>query len=259
MLDKQSVSAAFDRYVSQFNPDTPGILSKQRHSRTVSVLCETLARQLGWLRKDQDLAWVLGLLHDIGRFEQARRFHTFIDYKSMDHARYGVWYLFEKGHIRDFLPDPEPERERILELAILWHNGYAVPSSITGRTRDFALLIRDADKIDLFRVYAGYLEHPEQIWQMSLKDLGSEEISPKVLEEALGEKLVHTEVKKTALDFFTGCLCQLFDFTYGPSLALVRQQGYFQELLDFQPVNPKSARQLESVKEKARRILEGAG
>lgn len=101
MLDKQSVSAAFDRYVSQFNPDTPGILSKQRHSRTVSVLCETLARQLGWLRKDQDLAWVLGLLHDIGRFEQARRFHTFIDYKSMDHARYGVWYLFEKGHIRD--------------------------------------------------------------------------------------------------------------------------------------------------------------
>ena len=76
MLDKQSVSAAFDRYVSQFNPDTPGILSKQCHSRIVSGLCETLARQLEWSPKDQDLAWVLGLLHDIGRFEQARRFHT---------------------------------------------------------------------------------------------------------------------------------------------------------------------------------------
>ena len=121
---------------------------------------------------------MLGLLHDIGRFEQARRFHTFIDYKSMDHARYGVWYLFEQGHIRDFLPDPEPERDRILELAILWHNAYAVPAGVIGKARDFALLLRDADKIDLFRVYAGYLDHPEQVWQVSLEDLGSQAISP---------------------------------------------------------------------------------
>lgn len=255
MMDKQAVSAAFDRYVSLFDPDTPGILSKQRHFRIVCGLCGTLARALGWSREDQDLAWVLGLLHDIGRFEQARRFHTFIDYKSMDHARYGVWYLFEQGHIRDFLPEPEPERDKILELAILWHNAYAVPGGVTGRARDFSLLIRDADKIDLFRVYAGYLDHPEQVWQMSLKDLGRQEISPKVLAEALEKKLVHTEVKKNALDFFTGCLCQIFDFTYAPSLALVRQQGYYQKLLDFQPGNPQSARQLDRVKEKIHEVI----
>lgn len=254
MLDKLSVSAAFDRYVSQFDPDTPGILSKQRHSRIVSGLCETLARQLGWSQEEQELAWVLGLLHDIGRFEQARRFHTFIDYKSMDHARYGVWYLFEQGHIRDFLPDPEPERDRILELAILWHNAYAVPAGVTGKARDFALLLRDADKIDLFRVYAGYLDHPEQVWQVSLEDRGSQAISPGVMEEALAGKLVHTEKKKTALDFFTGCLCQLFDITCAPSLVLVRQQGYFRKLLDFQPGNPESARQLDQVKERLEKV-----
>ena len=257
MSEKSFLLAVFDRYVSRFDPDTPGILSKQRHSRIVSGLCENLARELGWTEREQELAWVMGLLHDIGRFEQARRFHTFIDYKSMDHARYGVWYLFEQGHIRDFLPQPEPERDRILELSILWHNAYAVPAGVIGKARDFALLLRDADKIDLFRVYAGYLDHPEQVWQVSLEDLGSQAISPKVMEEALAGKLVHTEVKKTALDFFTGCLCQLFDFTYGTSLTLVRQQGYFQKLLDFQPVNLESARQLEQVRDKLKKILAG--
>ncbi|WP_278674196.1 HD domain-containing protein [Acidaminococcus fermentans] len=255
MSEKSFLLAVFDRYVSRFDPDTPGILSKQRHSRIVSSLCENLARELGWTEREQELAWVMGLLHDIGRFEQARRFHTFIDYKSMDHARYGVWYLFEQGHIRDFLPQPEPERDRILELSILWHNGYVVPAGVTGRARDFALLLRDADKIDLFRVYARYLDHPEQVWQVSLEDLGSQAISPKVLEEALAGKLVHTEYKKTALDFFTGCLCQLFDVTYGPSREIICRQGYFAKLLGFQPGNPKSARQLEQVKVKLRHWL----
>ena len=74
------------------------------------------------------------------------------------------------------------------------------------------------------------------------------------MEEALAGKLVHTEKKKTALDFFTGCLCQLFDITCAPSLVLVRQQGYFRKLLDFQPGNPESARQLDQVKERLEKV-----
>jgi putative nucleotidyltransferase with HDIG domain len=89
MFQKESIQAAFDRYVDQFDRATPGIASKQLHSHIVSRLCEKLAAKLGWSEHDVQLAWVMGLLHDIGRFEQARRYHTFIDYKSMDHARYG--------------------------------------------------------------------------------------------------------------------------------------------------------------------------
>ena len=45
------------------------------------------------------------MLHDVGRFEQLRRFGTFDDSKSIDHARAGVQVLFEQGHIRDYLDD----------------------------------------------------------------------------------------------------------------------------------------------------------
>ena len=99
-----------------------------------------------------------------------------------------------------------------------------------------------------------YLELKEKGTEVSLEDLGSQAISPGVMEEALAGKLVHTEKKKTALDFFTGCLCQLFDITCAPSLVLVRQQGYFRKLLDFQPGNPESARQLDQVKERLEKV-----
>lgn len=71
MFSKEPIQAAFDRYVDQFDKATPGIASKQLHSHIVSQLCESLARSLGWSEHDIQLAWVMGLLHDIGRFEQA--------------------------------------------------------------------------------------------------------------------------------------------------------------------------------------------
>lgn len=53
------------------------------------------------------MAWLIGILHDIGRFEQLRRYQTFFDYRSMDHAKYGVHVLFEEGHIKDFIASSE--------------------------------------------------------------------------------------------------------------------------------------------------------
>ena len=50
-------------------------------------------------KEDIDLAWLTGLLHDIGRFEQVRRYGTFNDAKSIDHGKLGVEILFLEGKI----------------------------------------------------------------------------------------------------------------------------------------------------------------
>ena len=42
------------------------------------------------------------MLHDIGRFEQIRRFGTFNDVQSVDHAEFGADLLFKEGLIRKF-------------------------------------------------------------------------------------------------------------------------------------------------------------
>lgn len=55
------------------------------------------------MKEDIDLAWLIGILHDIGRFEQLRRYQTFFDYRSMDHAKYGVHVLLRKAISRILL------------------------------------------------------------------------------------------------------------------------------------------------------------
>ena len=44
------------------------------HTYRVAGLCQRIAESLGLSEPDVDIAWLLGMLHDIGRFEQIRRF-----------------------------------------------------------------------------------------------------------------------------------------------------------------------------------------
>lgn len=56
---------------------------KYAHSLRVAALSERIAQSLSMEKEDIDLAWLIGILHDIGRFEQLRRYQTFFDYRSM--------------------------------------------------------------------------------------------------------------------------------------------------------------------------------
>lgn len=54
------------------------------------------------------------MLHDIGRFEQARKYNTFVDNLSKNHAKLGIDVLFKKGFIRNFIQDEK--YDRIIEI-----------------------------------------------------------------------------------------------------------------------------------------------
>ncbi len=138
---------AFARYVSSYDLDDPNIKLKYEHSLRVMVLMMKYARLLGYSEEDIELAKVIGLLHDIGRFEQLKVYHTYNDLKSVDHADYSVVQLFDKGEIKLFT-----DREdwySIIEFAIKNHNKLAIPECSDEKTLRFAKLIRDIDKLDI--------------------------------------------------------------------------------------------------------------
>ena len=68
-----------------------------------------------------ELARIIALLHDIGRFEQLKRFDSF-ELTTMDHAAYGVQVLFEEGMIRQFVP--EDTWDDIIRTAIARHSDF---------------------------------------------------------------------------------------------------------------------------------------
>ena len=149
-MNRDFVISQFKSYVADFDTVDEGISLKFAHSLRVSAWCERLARALHLSQDDVDLAWIIGVLHDIGRFEQLREYHTFIDYQSMDHAKYGARHLFQDGHIRDFLQDDS--QDAVMEAAISQHNVYRLADDLSPRQRLFCQLIRDADKLDIFKV-----------------------------------------------------------------------------------------------------------
>lgn len=89
MIDLEKARQYFNQYVSHYDPNVPRICLKITHIKHVTSNSRQIAEMLGLLPEDQDLAELIGLLHDIGRFEQVRKYNTFSDKNSVNHAEKG--------------------------------------------------------------------------------------------------------------------------------------------------------------------------
>ena len=98
-IDRKKVKNVFKKYTDNYDTSDEKIKLKVDHTYRVAALSERIARSLGLGDDDTNLAWLIGMLHDIGRFEQLKNYGTFSDAESIDHAHYGVELLFEDGII----------------------------------------------------------------------------------------------------------------------------------------------------------------
>lgn len=238
----------FKLYIHRFDEADPRVSLKALHSEKVASNAEIIAKGLGLSDSDVNLAWALGMLHDIGRFEQIARFHTFSDGKSMNHAAFGAKYLFSEGHIRDYIED-SPEDD-LMEKAIALHSAYALPSGLSERELLFCRLLRDADKADIFRVYAAYAGHPEIIWNVAREKFESSRMTDEVYEMALAKKSIPTSIKKEPLDFYVGGLAMYFDVNFEVTRQLIRDQGYLAKFMNFHSRDEETERRLSEVKKR---------
>lgn len=259
-INRKNVINAFAEYVRNYDPSDEKIKLKIDHTYRVAGLCQRIAESLGLSEPDVDIAWLLGMLHDIGRFEQIRRFGTFNDAQSVDHAEFGADLLFKEGLIRKFAEgyyeecelarSGNEEAEQIiknnehhnkdtglLEMAIRQHNKYRVKEDLTERQRMFCDILRDADKVDIFKVDADI--PMEIIYDVTTEELKSGVISKEVLESFYKRETVLKSVRKSAVDHIVGHISLLFELVYKESYRQAKEQGYVYKLLDFKSDVPE--------------------
>ena len=122
MIDFKSAEAAFEEYLNEYDRDDDKIRLKIVHTYCVVDCVENIARRMGLPREDRELGMLIGLLHDIGRFEQIKRYDSFMP-DTMDHAAYGAALLFGKQKmIRRFIEDDR--WDGIIETAIARHSDF---------------------------------------------------------------------------------------------------------------------------------------
>ncbi|HET6420610.1 MAG TPA: HD domain-containing protein [Geobacteraceae bacterium] len=185
------------------------------------------------------IAEAVSLLHDVGRFEQYRQYGTFRDADSVNHAELGAQILEDYEVLSPLFP-----RERtIIAHAVEFHNAFAIPKTLTEEARFFLKMIRDADKLDIWRVFIDYFNKPEQE-RASAAGLGLPDkprCSAVVLKQISDRKMVRLSTVKTLNDFKIMQLSWIFDLNFSTSFRLIKDRNCIDGLASTLPADDRVA------------------
>jgi HD superfamily phosphodiesterase len=231
----------FDDYVKGFygidSVVDSNVALKEQHTRQTCAEVRHLACALD-LRPDQRLlAETVALFHDLGRFEQFRDYRTFVDAVSINHARHSAW-LLEKLSV---LAGLRADERMTVKQAILLHNAKALPANLSAEVMLYSRIIRDADKLDIYRVFHEYYDQlrndPESL-KANLDLPVSDEFTPSILQALLERRPVDYSELRTSTDVTLLHLAWVYDMNFVASLRRVRDEGHLAELVSHLPAHP---------------------
>ena len=228
MIDYNKSLQAFKDYLKKYDINNGMIALKVRHTYGVVSLSEYIAKDINLSNEDVELAKLIALLHDIGRFEQAKEYGDFRDYTSLDHAELGIKILFEDNLIRKFIDSDK--YDNIILKAIKNHNKLKIESGLNERELLHAKIIRDADKADNFRVKAN--DKFEDIFNSTKEKIENSFISDKIYNDFMNQKVIVSSQRITDIDHWVSYLALIFDFNYTSGLKYIKEKNYINIIID---------------------------
>ena len=226
----------FKVYVSGYlteNPDdNHAIRLKEEHTYRVCGNITLLSKKLDLSPEDILLAKTMALFHDLGRFKQYRRYGTFNDRASQNHAELGVAEIAAHD-VLSVCRQPEIE---LITIAISHHNAAALPEGQEERTLFFMRLLRDADKLDIWRVFCDYYrqrrqrpgEAPNQTIELGFPDLPT--CSPAVVAALQEGRYARMEDLRTLNDFKLLQISWVYDLNLNPSFTALLKRGLIEQI-----------------------------
>ncbi len=221
-IDTSNALEAFREYTANFDKNDINILLKIVHTQRVKTITAKI-----WIGLpepvreiiDSEFFALLGLLHDIGRFEQIKKYGTLVDVESVDHAELGADILFKDGLIKKFVPDLG-RFWQIAETAIRLHNKLRLPDNLDPETELYTKALRDAAKVDIFQV----LTEPPFEARYTDKALNGLLVKE--------HRCVPRLVQFNELETLISQCCMAFELEFDMSRAIVAREGFLAKLLN---------------------------
>jgi hypothetical protein len=230
----------FDKFVAGHYCDdefiNANVKIKREHTKCV---CEEMLYLAGELKLNENqrlLAESIALLHDVGRFPQFVKYRTFNDPRSIDHCEIALEVIRKENVLADL---PTDERESI-ETAVKYHGVKELPPNLAGDTLLFSKMVRDADKLDIYRVVTrAYIQHRDDPDNFKLEiefpDLPG--YTPAILDAVLAGRLIEYRDLRCWNDMKLCVLGWVCDVNFPAALKRIRQRGYLDLVLSFLPDN----------------------
>lgn len=207
-------------FLYSFDITNSKIALKFSHTFRTKNTSQKIALSLGLSDRDLYLSNIIALFHDFGRFEQIKQFDTFNDQTSLDHADLGAQLLINEGQIENFVDDLSQEEKELIKIAIKNHNKLAIEDGLTDRQQLFCKIIRDADKVDIFRIASsGSLPI-------------NSNIEPLKEEDTKGFREQRLNVRPKVQNFYTSIfnhLCFIFDINFKQSYKIIYENNFIRD------------------------------
>lgn len=247
MIDLLNAKKEFKKYIGNYNLANSEIERKVGHSYRVAEKSEKIARSLNLTNEEIELATLIGLLHDIGRFEQKTKYETYNDTCSIDHGKLGVEILEKNSYIRNYIKNDK--YDNIIKTSIYNHNKYEIEKGLDDKNLIFCKIIRDSDKLDIF------YEAIEIFWEKKVKI--TDDVTKKVFEDFKVGKQILNQDKKTQLDKVISIISFIFDINYLESFKIIKDNDYINKIMNKFEIEDKYVKeQFEEVQSIANNYVE---
>lgn len=221
-MDLNKAKQSFKEYVSHYDVKEPRIELKIVHMYHVAEKARKIAKSLGLSEEEQDLAELIGLLHDIGRFDQWEQYGTYSDKLSMDHGQKGVEILFGDKQIRNFIK--EEMYDTIIYKAISNHNKFEIEKGLSQEEMLYCKIVRDADNLDIFRMVLE--SKPEDYGHLGSRDVSKEVLSPAFFEDFQKERPLLYSKAKTDMDIMVAIIAHIYTINFTETLRIIQENNY---------------------------------
>ncbi len=251
MIDLEKAKQEFKKYTLDYDLTIAKVNNKIDHSFRVMEISKQIAQEQNLTEDGIELAELIGLLHDIARFEQYKQYKTFRDVDSIDHGDYGEKILKQNQYIRKYIEIAD--YDNIILKAIRNHNKFEIEQGLSQEEELFAKIIRDADKIDI------YYEAAEMFWKDAKKIVENSKLSPEIEEQFNNRNTIKREkgVQLNELDKMVLTLSFIYDINFMESFHIIKDKDYINRIINqFNFSNEETKQKIENIRKIANQFLE---
>ena len=221
-MDLQKAKEEFLKYTEKYDLTNERIKGKQLHSLRVMEISKQIAEGIGLSKGDVELAILIGLLHDIARFEQFTQYQTYKDLESFDHGDFGAQIL--QQDIRKYTENTESDE--VIIKAIKNHNKFKIEDGLTEKEELFSKIIRDADKIDIF------YQSVVRFWKGKEQEVTNSVISEDVIQQIKNFSQTKRKLDETPIDNVMRVIAFIFDLNFKSSFKVLKEEDYINKCLN---------------------------
>jgi len=216
---------------------------KEEHTYRVCKNIGMIGRDMNLGEKQLQIGEIMALFHDLGRFEQFKRYKTFNDRRSQNHAQLSVEIL-KRTEVLKRLPAGE---ETIIYKAISYHNLFILPAEESSLCLFYTRLLRDADKLDIWSTVIDYYGkrhlHPNPALELELPD--TPEYSQECIDSIMNNRCIDTSKIKTCNDMKLSLLSWIFDINFLPTYQYIQHHRYIDRIIELLP-NTEEIRKIQN-------------